>query len=75
MSEDGRIVPGTLSLSPASYGTRNEDTTQKGGRVSDFYGELSASLTFRYLLVRMIVPVIIKLVLVIEKTTSVMIML
>ena len=45
MSEDGRIVPGTLSLSPASYGTKNEDTTQKGGRVPDFYGELSGGLT------------------------------
>ena len=41
MSEDGRIVSGTLSLSPASHGAKNEDTTQKGGGVSDFYGELS----------------------------------
>ncbi len=38
--EDGRIVPGALSLPPTSHGDKNEDTTQKGG-VSDFYGELS----------------------------------
>jgi hypothetical protein len=31
VSEDGRIVPGTLSLSPTSYGAKNEDATQKGG--------------------------------------------
>ena len=47
MSEDGRIVPGTLSLPPASYGVKNEDTTRKGGRMSDFYGELSDILTRR----------------------------
>ena len=31
VSEDSRNVSGTLSLSRASYETRNEDTTQKGG--------------------------------------------
>jgi len=45
VSEDGRIISGTLSLPPASYGAENEDTTQKGGRVSDFYGELSGFWT------------------------------
>jgi len=35
VSEDGRIVPGTLSLSPASYGAKNEDTTVERIQVDD----------------------------------------
>ncbi len=45
VSENGRIIPCALSLPPTSYGAKNEDTTQKGGGVSDFYGELSVLLT------------------------------
>ena len=46
VSEHGRIVLGTLSLPPTSYGTKNEYTTKKGGGVSDFYGELSDLLLY-----------------------------
>ena len=33
------------SKNEQSYGTRNEDTDQRGGQVSDFYGESSYPLT------------------------------